>query len=61
MSLSSGDDEPLLHGGDLGVARRLFPGAVEPFIDLSTGINPNPYPVRRFSAAQVARLPDAES
>jgi len=61
MSLSSGDDEPLLHGGDLGAARRLFPGAVEPFIDLSTGINPNPYPVRRFSAAQLARLPDAES
>ncbi len=36
--------EPLLHGGDLGAARRLFPGAPEPFIDLSTGINPNPYP-----------------
>jgi cobalamin biosynthetic protein CobC len=61
MSLSSGDDEPLFHGGDLGAARRLFPGAIEPFIDLSTGINPNPYPVRRFSAAQLARLPDAES
>jgi cobalamin biosynthesis protein CobC len=61
MSLSSGDDEPLLHGGDLGAARRLFPGAVEPFIDLSTGINPNPYPVRRFSVAQLARLPDSES
>jgi cobalamin biosynthesis protein CobC len=61
MSLSSGDDEPLFHGGDLGAARRLFPGAIEPFIDLSTGINPNPYPVRRFSAAQLARLPDPES
>jgi cobalamin biosynthesis protein CobC len=61
MSLSSGDDEPLLHGGDLGAARRLFPGAVEPFIDLSTGINPNPYPVGRFSAVQLARLPDPES
>ena len=34
-----------LHGGDLGAARRLFPGAPEPFIDLSTGINPYPYPV----------------
>ncbi len=59
MSLSSGDDEPLFHGGDLGAARRLFPGAPEPFIDLSTGINPNPYPVPRFSAALLARLPDA--
>jgi cobalamin biosynthetic protein CobC len=54
----AGDDEPLFHGGDLGAARRLFPGAPEPFIDLSTGINPNPYPVPRFSASVFARLPD---
>ena len=59
MFPSSGDDEPLLHGGDLAAARRLFPGAPEPFIDLSTGINPDPYPVPRFSAACSARLPDA--
>ncbi len=57
----AGGDEPLFHGGDLGAARRRFPGAVEPFIDLSTGINPNPYPVQRFSAALLARLPDAAS
>ena len=50
-------DEPLTHGGDLGAARRLFPGAPEPFIDLSTGINPNPYPLPRFSADVYARLP----
>ncbi len=54
----SDEDEPLRHGGDLGAARRLFPGAPEPFIDLSTGINPNPYPVPRFSAELFARLPD---
>jgi len=58
MILFSGEDEPLLHGGDLGPARRQFPGAPEPFIDLSTGINPNPYPVPRFSAEILARLPD---
>ncbi len=52
-----GDDDPLLHGGDLDAARRLFPGAPEPFIDLSTGINPNPYPLPRFSADLFARLP----
>ena len=52
-----GADEPLLHGGDLNAARRLFPGAPEPFIDLSTGINPNPYPLPRFSADLFARLP----
>ncbi len=52
-----GADEPLLHGGDLNAAWRLFPGAPEPFIDLSTGINPNPYPLPRFSADLFARLP----
>src|SRR5580698_4459870 len=57
MILTSDGDEPLAHGGDLGAARRLFPGAPEPFIDLSTGINPNPYPLPRFSADVYARLP----
>jgi len=49
------------HGGDLGAARRAFPGAVEPFIDLSTGINPNPYSVPRFSHRLLARLPEADA
>jgi hypothetical protein len=49
--------ETVAHGGDLDAARRLFPGAVEPFIDLSTGINPNPYPLQRLSADLFARLP----
>jgi cobalamin biosynthesis protein CobC len=52
-------DQPLLHGGDLCAARRRFPGAPEPFIDLSTGINPNPYPMPRLPAEVFARLPDA--
>jgi cobalamin biosynthesis protein CobC len=51
-------DEPLPHGGDLGAARRLFPDAPEPFIDLSTGINPNPYPLPPLPAEIFARLPD---
>jgi cobalamin biosynthesis protein CobC len=58
MTLYGRENEPLLHGGDLGAARRLFPGAPEPFIDLSTGINPNPYPLPRFSADLFAHLPD---
>ena len=41
----------------MGAARRLFPGAPEPFIDLSTGINPNPYPLPRFPADLFERLP----
>jgi cobalamin biosynthesis protein CobC len=53
-------EEPLLHGGDLAAGRRLFPGAPEPFIDLSTGINPNPYPLSRLPADVFARLPDAD-
>jgi cobalamin biosynthetic protein CobC len=51
-------DEPLIHGGDLGAARRLFPAAPEPFLDLSTGINPNPYPLPYLPAELFARLPD---
>jgi len=43
--------EPLAHGGDLAAARRMFPDAPEPFIDLSTGINPHPYPVPDLPAA----------
>jgi cobalamin biosynthesis protein CobC len=49
---------PLEHGGDLGVARTLFPGAPEPFIDLSTGINPFAYPMPALSSDIFARLPD---
>jgi cobalamin biosynthesis protein CobC len=51
------EDQELFHGGDLGAARRRFPGAPEPFIDLSTGINPYPYPVPRLAAELFARLP----
>jgi cobalamin biosynthesis protein CobC len=61
MIPTHGADEPLPHGGDLGAARRLFPGAPEPFIDLSTGINPNPYPLPRFPADLFARLPQSAS
>ena len=56
ISSSAVADEPLLHGGDLAAARRLFPGAPEPFIDLSTGINPNPYPLPRFAGRFVRAL-----
>jgi cobalamin biosynthetic protein CobC len=46
------------HGGDLAAARRMFPGAPEPLIDLSTGINPIPYPVPPLSRDVFARLPE---
>jgi cobalamin biosynthetic protein CobC len=47
----------LPHGGDLTAARRYFPKAPEPFIDLSTGINPHSYPLPQLSPDLFARLP----
>ncbi|WP_321490068.1 threonine-phosphate decarboxylase CobD [uncultured Hyphomonas sp.] len=37
--------EDLLHGGALDQMRAAFPDAPTPWIDLSTGINPRPYPL----------------
>ena len=48
------------HGGRLLEARRQFPSAPEPFIDLSTGINPLPYPVPPIEPAAWTRLPEPE-
>lgn len=36
----------------------MFPGAPEPFIDLSTGINPHAYPAPQLTADMLARLPE---
>ena len=36
----------------------MFPGAPEPLIDLSTGINPHPYPMPPLDPAAFARLPE---
>jgi len=52
------DLAPLVHGGDLDAARKLFPGAPEPFLDLSTGINPNSYPVPQLPSDVFAKLPE---
>lgn len=46
------------HGGSLGRARTLFPQASEPFIDLSTGINPHSYPLFDMPATALTRLPE---
>lgn len=45
------------HGGDLSAIRARFPNAPEPWIDLSTGINPVPYPMPMLSAEAWTRLP----
>jgi cobalamin biosynthetic protein CobC len=48
----------LVHGGALTAARELFPNAPEPFLDLSTGINPHPYPSPELPFEVFTRLPD---
>lgn len=49
--------EAIWHGGDLATARALFPQAPEPWIDLSTGINPIPYPLPALPLSLWQRLP----
>jgi cobalamin biosynthetic protein CobC len=47
------------HGGALEVARRLAPQAPEPWIDLSTGVNPHPYPLPALRPEAWSRLPES--
>ncbi len=37
----------------------MFPDAPEPWVDLSTGINPHPYPLFDLPATSLTRLPEA--
>jgi cobalamin biosynthetic protein CobC len=57
--VSQVNEAPIPHGGDLGAARLLFPGAPQPFIDLSTGINPYPYPIPPLEPGLFTLLPEA--
>ena len=45
------------HGGNLDTAMARFGGAPEAWIDLSTGINPRPYPVPPITPRSWAALP----
>ena len=47
------------HGGALEVARRLAPEAPEPWIDLSTGVNPHAYPLPALEPEAWSRLPES--
>lgn len=52
--------EAPVHGGDLGDAEALVGGpsvAPQAWIDLSTGVNPNPYPLPALDPEVWARLP----
>ena len=50
----------IAHGGGLIAAQAMFPMAPEPWIDLSTGINPLPYPVPPLQPEAYHRLPEPE-
>ncbi|MBB3655518.1 cobalamin biosynthetic protein CobC [Rhizobium sp. BK650] len=49
---------PIVHGGGITAAAAAFGGRVEDWLDLSTGINPNPVPLPEIPAAVWHRLPD---
>ncbi|MGR3621908.1 threonine-phosphate decarboxylase [Pseudophaeobacter sp.] len=49
------------HGGNLSAAIRRYGGSRADWIDLSTGINPNPYPLPELTAADWGELPDTEA
>jgi cobalamin biosynthetic protein CobC len=61
MAMAQHAAAALPHGGDLGAARRQFPSVAQPFIDLSTGINPHAYPVTQLSPDLFARLPQSDA
>ncbi len=57
MGVASVSAATVWHGGDLVAARTLFPHALEPWIDLSTGINPVPYQLGALPQSVFQLLP----
>ncbi len=57
MAEARQQDGQIWHGGDLAQAQALFPDAPTPWIDLSTGINPIPYPLPALPLSLWQRLP----
>ncbi|MFA7307574.1 MAG: threonine-phosphate decarboxylase CobD [Hyphomicrobium sp.] len=56
-SQAGGQDDVEPHGGDIDAIAKRYPGAPQPWIDLSTGINPFAYPIPPLSAELWSRLP----
>src|ERR1700730_14805229 len=52
-----GETELRVHGGRIDAAALLYPSAPQPWIDLSTGINPVPWPVPQKPLLLYQRLP----
>ena len=53
-------DQWVVHGGAVSCAMARFPKAPAPWVDLSTGINPHPWPVDQVTAFDWTRLPDPQ-
>lgn len=56
-SHSARDTDHPAHGGDLALATRRHGRPAAGWLDLSTGINPNPYPAPDLPPAALSRLP----
>ncbi|MCK4940065.1 MAG: hypothetical protein KAR80_07175, partial [Rhodospirillaceae bacterium] len=52
--------QTILHGGDVGVASSRFGRPDDGWLDLSTGINPNPYPLGPIPDDLLSRLPGTD-
>ena len=48
------------HGGNMDAAMAEFGGTLAEWLDLSTGINPTPYPVPELSHEALAMMPGEE-
>ena len=57
----AGDRPALRHGGRLAWARAAFPDAPQPWLDLSTGVNPTPWRGERARLDDLRRLPDPDA
>lgn len=49
------------HGGDLNFATHVYGEPPDGWLDVSTGINPNPYPAPAIPPDAIQRLPDREA
>ncbi len=52
---------PIRHGGDLSVARRVFGKPADGWLDLSTGVNPWPWPFGELDPESLTRLPQEDA
>lgn len=54
-------DQWVVHGGAVSHAMTRFPDAPRPWVDLSTGINPRPWPLENTTATDWTRLPEPDA